>query len=171
MTPTLTNQLDRSWADRLTPALNRLIADFDVLRFNVRSCLWNGWGEQYPSMTEMLPAFKDHAEQGANLLGRRVRCLEGCPPSSMTESLELSSIPATDGALHQRACAKMLREALTRLLQQEREVLAVAQHAGDEVTAREITTLIQFQEEALWMLRSSLRRTAFETQYLSGDSA
>ena len=37
--PTLSNQLDRSWADRLLPALNVLIADFEMLRFNVRSAM------------------------------------------------------------------------------------------------------------------------------------
>ena len=30
---------------------------------------------------------------------------------------------------------------------------------------------MQFQEETLWTLRTSLRRTAFEEQYLSKESA
>ena len=43
-----------------------------------------------------------------------------------------------------------------------------AQHAGDEVTAQCLISLMQFQEETIWTLRTSLRRTAFEEQYLSG---
>jgi DNA-binding ferritin-like protein len=60
----------------------------------------------------------------------------------------------------------MIREALTHLLKEEREVITLAQHGGDEVTAQTICSLMGFQEEALWHLRSSLRRTAFEAEYL-----
>ena len=65
MNPTLSNQLDRSWADRLVPSLNRLLADFEMLRFNARSALWNGWGEQYPAMADMLPHFIAHADEAS----------------------------------------------------------------------------------------------------------
>ena len=99
MNPTLSNQLDRSWADRLVPSLNRLLADFEMLRFNARSALWNGWGEQYPAMAEMLPHFIAHADNAANAIGRRIRCLEGRPISTMAECLEQSTLKATDLSL------------------------------------------------------------------------
>ena len=169
--PTLSNQLDRTWADRLVPAISNLIADFEVLRFNVRGTLWNGWGEQYPAMVELLPHYARHAESAVDMLARRVRCLEGHPPTTMEEMMDMARIAAHDGTIHHRACMKSLREALSHLLRAEREVLTMSQHAGDEVTAQAITGLMQFQEEALWHLRSSLRRTAFESEYLHRDSA
>lgn len=169
--PTLSNQLDRSWADRLVPQLNRLLADFEMLRFNTRSAIWNGWGEQYPAMLEMLPEYMTHAENAVEIIGKRVRCLEGLPVSTMAQAIELSTIKSSDGALHHRACARILRESLSHLLAMERELIAAAQHAGDEVTAMRISELMQFQEEALWKLRTSLRRTAFEDKYLSRESA
>ena len=169
--PTLSNQLDRSWADRLVPQLNRLMADFEMLRFNTRSAIWNGWGEQYPAMLEMLPEYMTHAENAVEIIGKRVRCLEGQPVSTMAKAIELATIKSSDGALHHRACARVLRESLSHLLAMERELIAAAQHAGDEVTAIRISELMQFQEEALWKLRTSLRRTAFEDKYLSRESA
>lgn len=171
MSPTLSNQLDRSWADRLVPKMNRLLADFEMMRFNARSARWNGWGEQYPAMTDMLPAFIEHAEAATEALGKRVRCLEARPISTMAECLELSTLGATDGVLNYRACTRMLRESLTHVLKEERLLITEAQHAGDEVTAQVLISFMQFQEEALWRLRTSLRRTAFEEQYLSGETA
>lgn len=171
MNPTLSNQLDRSWADRLVPPLNRLLADFEMLRFNTRSALWNGWGEQYPAMADMLPLFTQHAVEATESIGRRIRCLEGRPASTMAECLELASLAATDGVLHHRACTRMLREGLSHLLKQERQIITEAQHAGDEVTAQTLIALMRFQEESLWTLRTSLRRTAFEEQYFTSESA
>ena len=92
MNPTLSNQLDRSWADRLVPSLNRLLADFEMLRFNARSALWNGWGEQYPAMTDMLPAFVQHAETATKHRASRIRCSGIRPVSTMAECLELSTL-------------------------------------------------------------------------------
>ena len=171
MNPTLSNQIDRSWADRLVPQLNQLLADFEMLRFNTRSAIWNGWGEQYPAMLEMLPDYMTHAEVAVNTIGHRIRCLEGKPISTMAEAIESATIQSSDGALHHRACARVLRESLSHLLALERELIAAAQHAGDEVTAMKIAELMQFQEEALWRLRTSLKRTAFEDKYLSRESA
>jgi len=169
MNPTLSNQLDRSWADRLVPSLNRLLADFEMLRFNARSALWNGWGEQYPAMAEMLPHFIRHADHATNAIGRRIRCLEGHPVSTMAECLESATIKATDGVMHHRACNRMLRESLSHILKEERQIVTEAQHAGDEVTAHCLIEFMQFQEETMWTLRTSLRRTAFEEQYLSKE--
>lgn len=171
LTPTLSNQLDRSWAERLIPELNNLIADFEVLRFNIRGTIWNGWGEQYASLVALLPGYVSHAEGAVEAIARRVRCLEGHPPVTMDAMLALSRIEAHDGAIHHRTCMRTLRESLSHLLKSEREVLTAAQHAGDEVTAQCIAGLMQFQEEALWHLRSSLRRTAFETEYLRKEQA
>lgn len=169
--PTLSSQLDRSWADRLIPQLNGLLADFEMLRFNIRSAMWNGWGEQYPVMLDMLPEYMSHAEGSINMIGHRIRCLEGRPISTMAEAIESATLAANDGTLHHRACAKMLRESLSHVLKTERELVATAQHAGDEVTAMKVAGLMQFQEEALWKLRTTLRRTAFEEKYLSRESA
>ena len=149
VSPTLSNQLDKSWADRLLPALNALIADFEMLRFNVRSASWNGWGEHYPTMVDALPAYQRHAEQAVEMLAKRVRCMEGHPPSTLSSVMEHARISANDGAIHYRACMKMLRESLAHLLKEEREVLTLAQHGGDEVTAQGLTALMAFQEECL----------------------
>jgi len=164
--PTLPNQLDRIWADRLIPALNALISDFEMFRINVRSAIWNGWGEHYPIMIEALPAFQRHAEEATEILARRVRCMEGRPPSTFEAIIEGARIDANDGAIHHRACMRMIRESISHLLKEEREVITLAQHGGDEVTAQAICSLMKFQEESLWHLRSSLRKTAFEAEYL-----
>lgn len=168
---TLPNQIDQMWADRLTPALNALLADFEVFRFNLRGALWNGWGEQFTVMVDVLPKYISHAENAVSALGRRVRCLEGHPPSTMEAMMELAQLRAHDGTFHHRACMRMIRESLSHLLRAEREVLTSAQHAGDEVTAQCISQMMEFQEEALWHLRSSLRRSAFESNYLQSDPA
>lgn len=165
MSPTLSNQIDKSWADRLVPNLNLLLADFEMMRFNVRAVMWNGWGEMYPALLETLPQYLDHTEMAVDTLARRIRCLEGHPPSTMESILEMARIPAHDGTLHFRACMRSVTESLSHLLGEERTLLTTAQHAGDEVTAAAITALMSFQEEALWNLRSSLRRTAFAAEY------
>ena len=128
--------------------------------------MWNGWGEHFPTMVEILPAYQRHAEKAVDTLAVRMRCLEGTPPSTMASILEHARIEANDGAIHHRSCMRMLRESLTHLLKEEREMVTLAQHGGDEVTANCLTSLMAFQEEALWHLRSSLRRTAFESEYL-----
>ena len=109
MSPTLSNQLDRSWAERLVPKINRLLADFEMLRFNARSARWNGWGEQYPAMTDVLPTFVQHAETATEAWASAsvVWNLALCPP---WPSARLSTLSATDGVLHYQACTRMLRE-------------------------------------------------------------
>lgn len=171
MSPTLSNQIDRTWAAKLIPSLNQLLSDFEVLRFNVRAVMWNGWGEQYASLMDILPGYLSHAEEAVDCLARRVRCLEGQPPSTMDAMMAISTLKVHDGTMHHRGCTRMLSESLSHLMGHEREILTTAQHAGDEVTAHHITRLMEFQEEALWQLRASLRRTAFETEYLHSAGA
>ena len=166
---TLSSQLDKTWADQLVPMLNVLLSDFEVFRFNLRGALWNGWGEQYILLRDILPVHIEHAEKAVDSLGRRVRCLEGVPPTSMEALLKMSNLGAHEGAFHDRACMRMVRESFSHLLRLERELLTTAKHAGDEVTARCVTDLMQFQEEALWHLRSSLKRSAFETEFLQKE--
>ena len=163
---TLSSQLDKTWADQLVPLLNVLLSDFEIFRFNLRSALWNGWGEQYILLRDILPEHIEHAQSAADALGRRVRCLEGLPPTSMEAILNMSNLNAHEGAFHDRAVMRMIRESFSHILRLERELLTTAQHAGDEVTARCISDLMKFQEEALWHLRSSLRRSAFETEFM-----
>ena len=162
----LSSHIDRTRADQLVPLLNVLLSDFEVFRFNLRGAMWNGWGEQYILLRDILPQHINHAQEAVDALGRRVRCLEGQPPTSMEALLAMSNLSAHEGAFHDRACMRMVRESLSHLLRLEREILVLAKQASNEVSIRCISDLMQFQEEALWHLRSSLQRSAFETEYL-----
>ena len=99
----LSSHIDRTRADQLVPLLNVLLSDFEVFRFNLRGAMWNGWGEQYILLRDILPQHINHAQEAVDALGRRVRCLEGQPPTSMEALLAMSNLSAHEGAFHDRA--------------------------------------------------------------------
>ena len=125
----LSSHIDRTRANQLVPLLNVLLSDFEVFRFNLRGAMWNGWGEQYILLRDILPQHINHAQEAVDALGRRVRCLEGQPPTSMEALLAMSNLSAHEGAFHDRACMRMVRESLSHLLRLEREILVLAKQA------------------------------------------
>lgn len=161
----LSNQLDRDWADRLIDPLNVLLSNFKIMHANASGIKNNGWGEQFLCVDHALDAHIEHCNIAASSVAQRILCLEGKPNSKLSEFVRYGTLNEVESSVGHRVAVRVIRDGFSEIIRMEREIITTAQHGGDEVTAHELTSLLKFQEEAIWRMRSFLRRSAFEEVY------
>ena len=162
---TLSNQLDRKWADRLVDPLNILLCNLHVMRANACGIQHNGWGEQFLCIDQALIEQITHCTDAVARVSQRVLCLEGKPYTKLSEFVRYATLNEVESSVGQRVAVRVIRDGFSEIIRLEREIITTAQHGGDEVTASELTDLLKFQEETIWRMRSILRRSAFEEVY------
>jgi len=100
--------------------------------------------EQY---TEMWTAVDDLAE--------RVRALGHFAPSSYAAMAKLSSIHEEDGRPDWQTMVKNLAKGHEQVAKTAREVLRIAEEAGDDATADVVAPRVTLHEKTAWMLRAT----------------
>ena len=142
--------------ENISKGLSRILADSFLLYMKTHNYHWNVkgplfqplhilFGEQY---TELWNALDDIAE--------RIRALGHPAPGTLGEYLRLGSLKEIEGELGAEQMIHDLlagSEALSRLC---RDVLVVADNAGDDPTVDLLTQRMQVHEKNAWMLRSMI---------------
>ena len=115
------------------------------------------WNVEGPEFRQLHALFEEHYTNLWNALdeiAERIRVLGAYAPASIAE---LAALGGAEAAPTQSAGAMVaaLIEAHTTMAEDLRAATAVAQEAGDEVTAGFLTDRLEWHEKELWMLRAS----------------
>ena len=136
-------------------AVSRLLADTYTLYLKTHGYHWNVEGPHFQQLhiqfmeqyTEMWTAVDELAE--------RVRALGHYAPASYAAMTELSTIKEESGQPDWQDMVKNLAKGHEQVAKTAREVLRIAEEAGDDATADVVAPRVTLHEKTAWMLRAT----------------
>lgn len=148
-----------SEADRsaIAQGLSRVLADTYTLYLTTHNFHWNVTGPMFNTLHAMFMQQYTDLWGAVDLIAERIRALGHVAPGSYADFGRLASIP--DAPAQPPKAMEMVRVLVTgheAVARTARELVPVADKAGDEPTMDLLTQRLDFHEKTAWMLRSML---------------
>jgi len=146
--------------DRATIAhgLSKLLADTYVLYLKTHNFHWNVEGPMFQTLHQMFMVQYTETWNAIDLIAERIRSLGHYAPGTYREYLGLARIKETPGVPKAEQMVKLLIEGQEAVVRTARELLPLAERAGDQPTLDLLTQRMQIHEKNAWMLRSLLKK-------------
>ena len=149
-------------ADRkaIAEAMSRFLADSFTLYLKTHNFHWNITGPMFNTLHVMFET--QYTEQWGALddIAERIRALGFNAPGSYAEFIRLSSLPEEAGLTETADWREMVRQLTVgneAVCRSARQVLGIADEAGDDPTVGLLGERLQVHEKYAWMLRSLLQ--------------
>ena len=147
--------LDENAAGKLVQSLQQLLADFQVHYMNLRGFHWNIQGHGFFVLHSKFEEMYDDTAEKVDQIAERILMLGGVPSNKFSEYLKIAKVREIDGVSCGGEALGHVLDTYKYLIGRERELLAQASEAGDEVTVSMMTDYLQEQEKTVWMLLGS----------------
>ncbi|MCB9359987.1 MAG: DNA starvation/stationary phase protection protein [Flavobacteriales bacterium] len=148
--------IEKEKATELTKMLNQLLADYQLFYQNLRGLHWNIKGREFFELHLKFEEFYDDAVLKIDEIAERVLTLEGEPLHTFTDYLKASNIKEEKNVTNGIEGVKIVVDNFSKIIVQERQILALAGEADDEGTVSLMSDYISQTEKTLWMLNSYL---------------
>lgn len=143
-------------SEQLAEKLNYLLSNFQVHYQNLRGLHWNLRGRDFFELHVKFEEFYLDSQEKIDLIAERILTMGFSPKHTFTQYLESASIPAAQDVSNGAQGVEIVVNALNKLLDIERELLAIAGESNDDGTADMMTQFISQQEKEIWMLNAWL---------------
>lgn len=140
----------------IASGLSRLLADSYSTYLKTHNFHWNVEGPMFQTLHTMFETQYTELATAVDDIAERIRALGELAPGSYTAFAKLSSVDDETGHPDASAMIRQLVAAQETIARTAREVMPVADKAGDEPTADLLTQRMQVHEKNAWMLRSLL---------------
>jgi starvation-inducible DNA-binding protein len=146
------NGLDANASKNVVNSLQQLLADFQVFYANLRGFHWHVKGKNFFVLHAQFENLYNNAAEKVDEIAERILMLDGVPAHNFSEYLKVSKVKesgyVTDG---DTGLAHVL-DTYKYFIASERNILKLADEAGDESTVAMMSDYIKEQEKMLWML-------------------
>lgn len=136
--------------------LSRMLADTYTLYLKTHNFHWNVTGPMFQTLHLMFMAQYNESWLAVDLIAERIRALGYPAPGTYKEFAALTSIKDSDGAPKAKEMIRQLVEGQEAVVRTAREVLPIAEKAGDQPTVDLLSARMEVHEKNAWMLRSLL---------------
>ncbi|MEB8171259.1 DNA starvation/stationary phase protection protein [Macrococcus caseolyticus] len=143
--------------NKVVTALNQQVANWTVLYTKIHNYHWYVKGPHFFSLHMKFEEFYNEASTYIDELAERILAIQGHPIATLKESLELSVVKEAKKDLAAEDMVKDLSKDFDKIIKQLEEGKAVAEEAGDEMTADMFLGMITNLEKHNWMLKSFLK--------------
>lgn len=140
----------------IAAGLSRLLADSYSTYLKTHNFHWNVEGPMFQTLHTMFETQYTELATAVDDIAERIRALGEPAPGSYTAFAKLSSVEDETGHPDASAMIRQLVAAQETIARTAREVMPLADKAGDEPTADLLTQRMQVHEKNAWMLRSLL---------------
>jgi starvation-inducible DNA-binding protein len=155
--PAIDIGIDKKDRAAIAAGLSRLLADTYTLYLTTHNFHWNVKGPMFNSLHDMFMQQYTELWNAVDPIAERIRSLGHDAPGSYAQFGKLSSIkdaPAKPPKAMQMV--RTLMEGHEAVARTARDILPLADKAGDEPTADLLTQRLTVHEQTAWMLRSIL---------------
>jgi starvation-inducible DNA-binding protein len=139
----------------LAEGLGRLQADTFALYLQSHNYHWNVTGPMFRSLHLMFDEQYTELWTAVDEIAERIRSLGHTAPGTMAEFMRLSSVPAEEAIPEAMDMVTDLAEGHEIVAQTGREIVEIAERAGDVATADLATRRVDVSEKSAWMLRAT----------------
>jgi len=136
--------------------LSRMLADTYTLYLKTHNFHWNVTGPMFQTLHLMFMTQYNESWMAVDLIAERIRALGYPAPGSYKEFAALTSIKDSDGVPKAKEMIHQLLEGQEAVVRTAREVLPIAEKAGDQPTVDLLSARMEVHEKNAWMLRSLL---------------
>jgi starvation-inducible DNA-binding protein len=140
----------------VTDVLNRQIANWSVLFVKLHNFHWYVKGNQFFTLHQKFEELYNEAAQHIDELAERLLAIQGKPPATMKQYLELSSIKEATNTENANQMVETLIKDFETVITELKEGMEAAQAAGDEPTSDMLLAIHTSLEKHRWMLSSFL---------------
>lgn len=140
----------------VTDVLNRQIANWNVLFVKLHNFHWYVKGNQFFTLHLKFEELYNEAAQHIDELAERLLAIQGKPPATMKQYLELSSIKEATNTENANQMVESLIKDFDTVIAESKDGMEAAQAAGDEPTSDMLLAIHTSLEKHRWMLVSFL---------------
>jgi len=133
-----------------------MLADTYTLYLKTHNFHWNVTGPMFQTLHLMFMAQYNESWLAVDLIAERIRSLGYPAPGSYQEFAALTSIEDSNGKVSAKDMIKQLVAGQEAVVRTAREVLPIAEKAGDQPTVDMLSARMEVHEKNAWMLRSLL---------------
>lgn len=141
---------------KLAGELSRFLANSYILYLKTHNFHWNVKGPMFQTLHLMFEEHYNDLAIAVDEIAERIRALGEPAPGTYEEYMELGTIKETKGVPKAEEMISLLVEGHEEVVKMARNVISVADEAGDESTADLVTGRMKTHEKTAWMLRSLL---------------
>ena len=141
---------------KIAEGLSRMLADTYTLYLKTHNFHWNVTGPMFQTLHLMFMTQYNEIWLAVDLVAERIRTLGYPAPGSYKEFSELSSIKDAKGVPNAKEMIRQLVDGQEAVARTAREVLPIAEKAGDQPTVDLLSARMEVHEKNAWMLRSLL---------------
>jgi starvation-inducible DNA-binding protein len=139
---------------KIAEGLKKLLADSYTLYLQTHNFHWNVTGPQFRELHLMFEEHYTELATAVDEIAERIRTLDVAAPGTYKAFAALSSIKEVEGVPAAKDMVGILTHGHEQVVKTCREVLRVAQDAGDESTAALVSDRMRVHEKTAWMLRA-----------------
>ncbi|HEY5579528.1 MAG TPA: Dps family protein [Acidimicrobiia bacterium] len=132
--------------------LSRLLADTFGLYLKTHSYHWNVTGSLFPALHALFERQYLELQAAVDPLAERIRAMGHPAPGSFSAFSRLTALPEGQGPSDAIGMVRDLAAGHGIVAQTARDVLVLAEHAGDAVTVDLATSRLEAHQLAAWML-------------------
>lgn len=147
--------LDKVQSAELATKLNELLATYQVFYTNVRGYHWNIKGVNFFELHAKFEEIYTDLVEKVDEIAERILTLGHTPNNAYSQYLQVSRIKEDIAVSNAQDCLSGTLQGLKVLLEQQREILALAGDADDEGTASQMSDYIKEQEKLVWMFQAA----------------
>ncbi len=141
---------------KIADGLAHMLADSYTLYLKTHNFHWNVTGPMFQTLHLMFMTQYNEIWMAVDMLAERIRALGYPAPGTYKEFAALTRIEDSKGVPNAKEMIKQLVAGQEAVVRTAREVLPVAEKAGDQPTVDLLSARMQIHEQNAWMLRSLL---------------
>ncbi|MDD4977118.1 MAG: DNA starvation/stationary phase protection protein [Gallionella sp.] len=141
---------------KVADGLSRMLADSYTLYLKTHNFHWNVTGPMFQTLHLMFMTQYNEIWMAVDLIAERIRALGHPAPGSYAQFAALTSIKDADGVPKAKEMIRQLVEGQEAVVRTAREILPIAEKAGDQPTVDLLSSRMEVHEKNAWMLRSLL---------------
>ena len=141
---------------KVADGLSRMLADSYTLYLKTHNFHWNVTGPMFQTLHLMFMTQYNEIWMAVDLIAERIRALGFPAPGSYAQFAALTAIKDADGVPKAKEMIRQLVEGQEAVVRTAREILPIAEKAGDQPTVDLLSARMEVHEKNAWMLRSLL---------------
>ncbi len=141
---------------KIAEGLSRMLADTYTLYLKTHNYHWNVTGPMFQTLHLMFMTQYSEIWLAVDLVAERIRALGYPAPGSYEEFAALTSIKDSTGSPNAKEMIRQLVAGQEAVVRTAREVLPIAEKAGDQPSVDMLSARMEVHEKNAWMLRSLL---------------
>jgi len=150
--------LNKKLSKELAEKLNILLADYSVFYQNTRGFHWNIKGEKFFELHLKFEELYNDILLKIDEVAERILTLGHVPGHSFSHYYKISKVKESAKVSDGIEAVKQVLDAFKIIIVLQREILTLADRAGDEGTNAMMSDYIRAQEKLVWMYSAYLKK-------------